>query len=100
MTPIAWILLAMTVLAVAVAVSQAQKAADLRRELARHQSGAGARPLAPDWYAQSPNASLQPSAEVMRLIGAGQKIAAIKQVRQETGLGLKEAKDYVERITG
>lgn len=29
---------------------------------------------------------------------AGRKIAAIKEVRERTGLGLREAKDYVEAI--
>ncbi|NTU79105.1 MAG: hypothetical protein HGA45_06840 [Chloroflexales bacterium] len=28
----------------------------------------------------------------------GQKIDAIKRVRERTGWGLKEAKDYVERL--
>ena len=37
-------------------------------------------------------------AEVRALMAAGKKIEAIKLVRQRTGLGLKEAKDYVERM--
>jgi ribosomal protein L7/L12 len=32
------------------------------------------------------------------LISQGDKIAAIKLVREQTGWGLKEAKDYVERL--
>jgi hypothetical protein len=36
--------------------------------------------------------------QVRELIGRGQKIQAIKLVRQERSLGLKEAKDYVELI--
>lgn len=41
-------------------------------------------------------------AEVRKLVMNGQKIAAIKQVRAEMGLGLREAKEYVEnlRLTG
>lgn len=35
-------------------------------------------------------------AEIDRLIGAGQKIQAIKLFRDRTGVGLKEAKDRVE----
>src|SRR5262249_53183679 len=35
-------------------------------------------------------------AAIRALIDAGNKIAAIKRVRELTGLGLKEAKDYVE----
>ncbi|REE98647.1 50S ribosomal protein L7/L12 [Thermomonospora umbrina] len=44
-------------------------------------------PLSPETYA-----------EVTALIGEGKLIPAIKLVRKETGLGLKEAKDYTEAI--
>ena|SRR5688572_12787031 len=37
------------------------------------------------------------SAEVRAALERGDKIAAIKLVREHTGLGLKEAKDLVER---
>jgi len=37
------------------------------------------------------------SASVESLIRSGQKIGAIKLLREETGLGLKEAKEEVER---
>ena len=37
-------------------------------------------------------------AEVKRLRDSGNKIEAIKTYREETGAGLKEAKDVVERI--
>lgn len=37
-------------------------------------------------------------AEVRRLVLEGQKIRAIKVVRENTGLGLKEAKDLVDRM--
>jgi ribosomal protein L7/L12 len=36
--------------------------------------------------------------EVYALLARGQKIEAIKRVREATGLGLKEAKDYVDRL--
>jgi ribosomal protein L7/L12 len=36
--------------------------------------------------------------EVRALLGKDQKIAAIKRVREATGLGLAESKDYVEAI--
>jgi ribosomal L7/L12-like protein len=36
--------------------------------------------------------------EIMELMKAGQKIQAIKLYRQQTGAGLKEAKDYVESL--
>ena len=38
------------------------------------------------------------SAEVQQLAMAGQKIQAIKMLRDQTGLGLREAKDIVERL--
>lgn len=37
-------------------------------------------------------------AEVQRLKAAGQEIQAIKYVREQTGLGLKDAKDLVDRL--
>ena len=37
------------------------------------------------------------AASVESLIRAGRKIEAIKRLREETGLGLKEAKEEVER---
>jgi len=40
------------------------------------------------------------SPEVRRALERGKKIEAIKLVRQRTGLGLKEAKDLVERKPG
>jgi hypothetical protein len=42
-------------------------------------------------------ASIPFSDEVIALIKSGEKIAAIKQLRQETHLGLKEAKEAVEQ---
>ena len=40
----------------------------------------------------------QDLAEIRALLAQGNKIAAIKQLRELTGLGLKEAKDYVDAI--
>ena len=37
-------------------------------------------------------------AEVSALLAGGNKLAAIKRLREQTGLGLKEAKDYIESI--
>jgi len=36
--------------------------------------------------------------EIKSLVGEGKKIKAIKRYRMVTGLGLKEAKDYIDRI--
>lgn len=44
------------------------------------------------------SASIENDSEVRTLIAHGNKIAAIKRVRDMTGLGLKEAKDYVDAI--
>ncbi len=38
-------------------------------------------------------------AEVARLLASGQKMPAIKRVRELTGLGLKDAKEYVDQLT-
>jgi ribosomal protein L7/L12 len=37
-------------------------------------------------------------AELRTLVAAGQQIQAIKMVRELTGMGLKEAKDFVDRL--
>ena len=39
------------------------------------------------------------SPEVQTCIREGQRIAALKQFRKETALGLKDAKDILDRIT-
>ncbi len=36
--------------------------------------------------------------QIMKLLDAGEKIKAIKLYREQTGVGLKEAKDYVESL--
>lgn len=46
-----------------------------------------AEPAKPEWYRLAKG-----------YMEAGQKIAAIKEVRTGTGMGLKEAKDYVEAL--
>ena len=42
--------------------------------------------------------NLQLGRDLEQLLSAGKKIEAIKLVRERTGLGLKEAKDAVERL--
>ena len=59
-------------------------------------------------YIQLPSRAMPPSAmpslgpdadrDVRVLLASGQKIQAIKLVRELTGIGLKEAKDYVESL--
>ena len=39
-----------------------------------------------------------PDAEVSALLSQGQKIEAIKRVRQKTGCGLRDAKEYVDAL--
>jgi len=43
-----------------------------------------------------PNPDVDP--EVLGLAKAGRKIEAIKRYRELTGVGLKDAKDFVERL--
>lgn len=38
------------------------------------------------------------SPEVMELLRRGQKIEAIKRFREETGAGLKDAKEFIESL--
>jgi hypothetical protein len=52
----------------------------------------GRRPVSP--IAIAPHAE----SELRRLIGEGKKIHAIKLVREQTGLGLRDAKDLVEAM--
>lgn len=64
---------------------------------------AGAARDHPDWgvaVAAAPPPSGAPSweLEVRRLAASGKKIEAIKEVRAATGWGLKESKDYVDRL--
>lgn len=50
--------------------------------------------------AGNPTADIGPDHldELRTLVGAGQQIQAIKRVRELTGMGLKEAKDFVDRL--
>ncbi len=64
-------------------------------ELERAASNAGQRVAAPP--VGEPNENWV-SEMVRRLAMDGNKIAAIKLLRDETGLGLKEAKDIVDRL--
>jgi ribosomal protein L7/L12 len=38
------------------------------------------------------------SSEILNLLAAGDKIGAIKAYRNQTGAGLKDAKDFIESI--
>jgi len=42
--------------------------------------------------------SPEDTAEVTKLLRAGQKIEAVKVIRERTGLGLKEAKDIADQL--
>lgn len=50
--------------------------------------------------APAPSGVYEPSAQVLSHLAGGKVINAIKVVREETGWGLKEAKDYVDRLRG
>jgi len=47
-------------------------------------------------YCEKPEEAIYP--EILELIRKGKKIRAIKLYREETGVGLKEAKEYVESL--
>lgn len=42
----------------------------------------------------------QLSPEIYQLLAAGRKIAAIKLIREETGMGLAEAKELADALSG
>jgi large subunit ribosomal protein L7/L12 len=47
-------------------------------------------------YYEEPNAGVPP--EILDLVRQGRKIEAIKLYRQETGVGLREAKEFVDAL--
>jgi len=47
-------------------------------------------------YREEPNQVVSP--EIINLMRQGKKIQAIKLYRQETGVGLREAKEFVESL--
>ena len=55
-------------------------------------------PSAPVPYANVPPGIPQVDVDVARALAAGNKIEAIKIARQKYGLGLREAKEYAERM--
>ena len=61
--------------------------------------GAGAQPTKPA-IAKSLQANIGPDheQELQSLVAAGQQIQAIKLVRELTGMGLQDAKNYIDRL--
>jgi large subunit ribosomal protein L7/L12 len=59
-------------------------------------SKAGTTPIAPDGGSAVAPGGV--SAEVLDLVRQGQPIHAIKLYRQQTGVGLKEAKDVIDGL--
>ena len=47
-------------------------------------------------YREEPDGGVSP--EIIELVRRGRKIQAIKLFRQETGVGLREAKEFVESL--
>jgi ribosomal protein L7/L12 len=67
----------------------------------RQDSSFGRMPLSlDDPPARGPSIALSGAdlAEISSIVAGGNKIEAIKRVRERTGMGLKEAKDYVEAL--
>ena len=48
---------------------------------------------------QEPAGDSDASPEVMEFVHSGKKIEAIKRYRQETGVGLKQAKEFIESLS-
>lgn len=61
-------------------------------------TGKAPRTVSPEQQAKAHDAAHDP--DVLALARDGKKIEAIKIVRERTGLGLKEAKELVERLPG
>jgi len=66
-------------------------------ELIERQRRATPRPVATPSPVSTDQRAVLASSEIRAALERGDKIAAIKLVRERTGLGLKEAKDLVER---
>ena len=54
--------------------------------------------IAPRPAVVEPALTMDVEADARALLAAGHKIEAVKRVRELTGMGLKEAKDYVETL--
>ena len=72
--------------------------ADLERKIDWLYHNAGYPPQFANSESAAPVAAGTASPAVLDQLRRGNKIAAIKQYREETGVGLKEAKDFVERL--
>lgn len=100
MDTIVWIVIAVVVLIVAVLILRAAfRGMRPQPPAAQTYTPTPATPRsAPASAAPTTLSGLTPAAtaEIDRLVAAGQKIHAIKLLRDSTGLGLKEAKDRIE----
>lgn len=73
--------------------------AELQRRVAQLEAATGAQqPAAPVADAAQDPWSVPPWPDVVRLLNADRKIEAIKVYREQTGVGLKEAKDVVDEV--
>jgi ribosomal protein L7/L12 len=61
--------------------------ADIARDLAQRRAASAGAEVPPELAAQ-----------LRALLAARDKIGAIKELREATGMGLKDAKDFVERL--
>ena len=66
-------------------------------ERQRREASVRARPRIPAPATRADEAALLAEPEIREALDGGHKIEAIKLVRERTGLGLKEAKELVER---
>lgn len=93
-----WLVVLVALALAAVAIRKTMEASALRRQLAQQSRLAGTPgDSSPAAARPGPPRSEAPP-EVLQLIRAGKKIEAIKVYREAMGVGLKEAKEAVERI--
>ncbi len=93
LSPVELVLGALVIVLLLAVLVQSQSLGNLKDRVARVE-----RALRPEVPAGSSGLAPDLEQEVRGLLGEGKKIMAIKVVRERTGLGLKEAKDLVDRF--
>jgi ribosomal protein L7/L12 len=89
------VLVSLVLVLLVVVIIQSERLSGLRDRIARV-----VRAVLPQMSGEPSGLAPEVEQEVRRLVDSGQKIVAIKLVRERTGLGLKEAKGLVDRFAG
>ncbi|MEO2212692.1 ribosomal protein L7/L12 [Paenibacillus amylolyticus] len=109
MNTLVWIVLLLLILVLLVRVTSLQRQLnELKRDVERLENGSTVNARSDFNYTlspkeASPSLTSQPAQsdldqELLTLIQQGEKIMAIKRLREARGLSLKEAKDYVDSL--